>query len=137
MQGLTDVMVDAARRDEPSTPSSRYIELFYARQNGYLTEEEMRRICYCDLYQQKLDGKLRTNRYIPQDKASSIEQAESWLRARNQNSADDEWLKELEHFKREHGISMSKKESQWYMYIHEGVIDDEIAACLQAYRERK
>lgn len=133
MQGVVEVMVDAARIGERNPVARRHVELFYARQNGYLTEKEMQRICFCDLEQQKKDGILRTGRYVPQSKASNVQQADSWREAGNQNAADGMWLEFLKEFGQAHGLVMSKKEAQWYMYIHEGIIGDEVAAYLRVY----
>lgn len=129
--GMLDTMIDAARQDERSPVPRRHVDMFNAWRNGYLTQDEMDRVCYCDLEKQKLNGKLRVSRYIPPPGTSGTdEQVRSWKRAECDNNSDKEWLKLLEGFSKAPGLSMSKKEAQWYMYLHEGVIGDEVAAYL-------
>lgn len=136
--GLLDVMVDAARQNERNPIARRYVELFNARRNGYLTEKEMQRVCYCHLDEHKRIGELRTNRYVPAvTDSADVEQIRSWRRAGGQNHSDQEWLEKLAGFDKVHSLAMSKKEAQWYMYIHEGVIGDEVAAYLQAYGQQE
>lgn len=132
--GMLDTMIDVARQDERSPIARRHVDIFNAWRNGYLTQEEMDRVCFCDLEKQKLTGKLRTNRYIPgvSDSATD-EQVNSWRRAECDNNSDKEWLESLAKFKKAHGLAMNKKEAQWYMYLRDGIIGDEVAAYLAIY----
>ena len=137
MSAVLDAMTDVARSGERNPVARRHVELFKAWRSGYLNNEEMERICYCDLEQQKRKGSLRTTRYIPSVTDSATdEQVRSWRQADCDNNSDKEWLKRLDVFEKGHGLTMGKKEAEWHMYIHEGIISGDVAAYLDAYGQK-
>ena len=132
--GILDAMTDVARSGERNPVARRHVEIFNAWRSGYLSNEEMERVCYCEIEKGKRSGDIRTNRYIPSITDSATdEQVRSWRRAECDNNSDKEWLEHLEKFTKAHGLNMGKKESQWYMYIHDGVIGDEVAEYLRIH----
>jgi len=138
MQNVMDAVIDVAREGEHSPLSRRYAEMLDAMQKGYLTQKEMERVSFCDLEQQRYDGKLRTNRYIPSvTDSASDEQVKSWRIAEGQNWADGNWLERLSAFSKEHELTMNEKEAQWHIYVHEGIIGQEVAAYLKYYGSSK
>ncbi len=112
--------------------SARYVDLFTAFMNRYITQEELNRVCFnmLELYKDE----LHDDRYItPLERCKTKEAKVSRLRAVNMNHSDGQWLEDLRHFKNEAGLKMSTKEQQWFDYVKNGTTAGDVKAFLNIY----
>lgn len=108
----------------------RHYHLFCARQDRVLTEEELNRICFCEMEAQRKSGKLK-EQPLPTGSQTKYEKKERW-RVECKNHATEEWREDLSVFISEVGLQMSENEEHWYRYVTTG----EMMGTVKQYLER-
>ncbi len=110
--------------------------VFAAFTDRYLSQEEMERLCYNELEEQRRISILRDDRVITAKEPNETKAVRRGRqRALSQNLSDAMWLEDLKVFESESsaGLEMSDKERCWYDYLKSGTLAGDVLEYVTAF----
>ncbi len=128
-------LIDDSVPKAPSAMGYRHRVLLDARRSGHLTQEQLERICFNELEDMRIDGKLKEDRPVPDPPPGDKKARARWHRATNANASDEKWLKELHKFACDKGLELSEEEKDCHYYITTGNVQGAVEGYLTFVNE--